>query len=74
MVDLSQLPASRHFADRVTLKAPVVALDVILLTLATVFVGLRLYTRKFLLRMLGWEDCKVHPNGFAWVIYITDVF
>ena len=72
MVDLSQIPAGRppagtvpNFIDPVTLKAPVVAFNVTFLTLSTVIVGIRLYTRKFLSRVLGWEDCKVYPNELA---------
>ncbi|CAF9907976.1 MAG: hypothetical protein HETSPECPRED_007954 [Heterodermia speciosa] len=70
MTDLSQIPAGRppagtlpNFIDPVTLKAPVVALNVVFLALATVFVGLRLYTRKFLSRMLGWDDFVNHGLG-----------
>ena len=69
--DLSQLPAGRppantlpNFIDPVTLKAPIVALNVLFLALATLLVVLRLYTRKYVSRVLGWEDCTVHSNQF----------
>ena len=63
-VDLAQIPAGRpphsiipHFIDPVTLKVPVEAINVIFLTVATLFVSLRIYTRKFLSRTVGPEDC-----------------
>jgi len=53
--DLAHLPAGRpppgtspNFVNPVTLKGLVVVINVIFLTLSTVFVSLRLYTRKFL--------------------------
>lgn len=63
-VDLAHLPAGRpppgtspNFINPVTLKAPVVAINVVFLALSTIFVSLRLYTRKFLTRALGPGDC-----------------
>ena len=63
-LDLAQLPAGRppqgtssNFINPVTLKTPVVAINVVFLSLATLFVILRLYTRRFLNRALGPEDC-----------------
>ena len=63
-LDLSQLPAGRppygtspNFVNPVTLKTPVVTINVVFLALATLFVSLRIYTRKFLNRILGQDDC-----------------
>lgn len=63
-VDLFQIPAGRpphgiipNFIDPVTLKVPVVAINVVFLTVATLFVSLGIYTRKFLNRTVGPEDC-----------------
>ncbi len=63
-LDLAHLPAGRpppgtspNFVKPVTSRAPVIAISVIFLTLSTLFVSLRLYTRKFLNRALGLEDC-----------------
>ena len=62
--DLAQIPAGRpppgtisNFINPVTLKDPIVAINVIFLTVATLFVSLRIYTRKFLNRTIGSEDC-----------------
>lgn len=62
--NLSQLPAGLppkgihpNFTSPPTLKAPVVTVNVAFLAIATLFVCLRLYTRKFIGRGLGSEDC-----------------
>ena len=72
--DLAQLPAGRlphgtspNFIGPVTLKTPVVATTVVSLTLATIFVSLRLYARRFLNRALGPEDYMHHnPLNDFW--------
>ena len=63
--DLAQLPAGRppngatsNFIDPVTLKSPVVAINVVFVSLATAAVSLRVYTRKFIIQALGPDDCR----------------
>ena len=64
-IDLAQIPAGRpprgvisNFVNPVTLKTPVVAINVVFIVLATAVVSLRVYTRKFINRALGPDDCK----------------
>lgn len=64
-VDIAQVPAgppppgiTSNFTDPETLRAPVIAVNVILLVVTTTFVGMRIYTRKFLNRILSAEDCR----------------
>lgn len=68
---LSQIPAGRppkavlsNFTNPATRKAPVVATNVVFLAIATLFVCVRLYTRKFISRLLGPEDCDYDTSAF----------
>lgn len=47
------LPVDRSY------QADVIACCVICCLISTVFVGLRFYTRRILLNVLGWEDCFI---------------
>lgn len=52
-----------NFTSPSTLKTPVVTVNVAFLTIATLFVCLRLYTRKFINRLLGPEDCDYDTSA-----------
>ena len=63
-IPLSQIPAGRpppgtlpNFTNPETLRNPVIVVNALLLTVATLTVCLRLYTRKFIVQALGAEDC-----------------
>ena len=62
-ISLSQIPAGRpplgtlpDFTSPATLRNPVIVVNALLLTVATLTVYLRLYTRKFIIQVLGAED------------------
>ncbi len=65
-----QIPAGRppsgllpNFDDPVSLKDPLVAVNVTLLVITTLFVGLRVYIRIFINHKLGLEDCRSPISG-----------
>jgi len=64
-VDLSQIPSLRpppgvipNFKHPPSLADALIAVDVVFLALMLVAVGVRVYTKGFILRSLGWDDCE----------------
>ena len=62
-MDLSQIPAGHpppglkpNFTNPSPLQTPVIILSTIFLSLATMMVILRVYTRRFLSKLLSWSD------------------
>ena len=64
-MDLAQLPAGipppgvvPNFKNPPSLAQPIIAVHAVFLSLAVLFVALRLYTKIFLTRLLRWDDCE----------------
>lgn len=64
IMDLDQIPAyppppgvTSNFKNPVSLAKTLVVVNVVFLSLMTIFVGLRIYTKHCIARKLGWDDC-----------------
>lgn len=64
IMDLDQIPAYppppgviSNFKNPVSLAKPLVIVNVMFLSLMMIFVGIRIYTKGYIVRKLGWDDC-----------------
>ncbi len=65
IMDFSNIPAAApppgmvsNFSDPKTLSTSLIVLNAIFLSIMLIVVGARLYSRAFLSRAIGWDDCK----------------
>lgn len=65
IIDLSKIPLMKpppgevsNFINPPSIGNAIIIVQVVFLTLMLGFVALRIYTRGFLNRSLGWDDCK----------------
>ena len=54
-----------NLVDPVSRERASIALHSTFLTLITFFLAMRIYTRKFISRWIGWDDCNDHPSSFV---------
>ena len=47
-------------------QTTIIAISVIFITLPTIFVGLRLWTKLRISKDMGWDDCKHSQLCFTW--------
>lgn len=47
-----------NFINPQSRQPEMIAINAILLTIATLFLLMRLWTRSFITRSIGWDDCK----------------
>ena len=50
--------AISNFSDPKTQSTNLIVLNTVFLSLMSMVVGIRLYSRAFLLHALGWDDCR----------------
>lgn len=57
-----------NLVDPYSRASTVIIVNAVFLTIGTLFLVMRIYTRAFLSRALGADDCKSNIQTLAWIV------